>query len=325
MQSDYCEIIDYYPARFKKTYFRAFLTKHPKMIEQKLKMVKKEKQLEPFRKQNLTRTKYYKNNELLKKANFDYNCYITGSDQVWNTSFLRSGERKKTYSYFLDFAPDDKILASYAASFGTTKFPEDLKKDLEKSLKRFDIVSVREKTGLEIVKDAGVSEAFLVPDPTLLLKKEDYEKFVKEEKNEKGYTFLYMLGNHKKDATEVLAYAQEKGLKSVECEEFGIEDWLSEIYHSDLVVTNSFHGTVFSILFEKPFVSLLIEGSGMNDRITTLLEKLELSDRIYKGDSSIIDKEIDWEKVNKNLEKLRESGYEYIDRIVRLEGKSDAD
>ena len=63
----------------------------------------------------------------------------------------------------------------------------------------------------------------------------------------------------------------------------------------------------------------------MNDRITTLLEKLDLSDRIYKGESHIIDKEIDWEKVNKNLEKLRESGYEFIDRIMRLEGQPDAD
>ena len=260
---------------------------------------------------------------MLKKAKFDYDCYISGSDQVWNTSFLKGGERKKTYSYFLDFAPDDKILASYAASFGVTKFPEDLKKDLEKSLKRFDIVSVREKTGLDIVKDAGANEAFLVPDPTLLLKKEDYEKFVKDSKTEKGYTFLYMLGNHKKDAGEVLTYAEEKGLKTVECEGVGIEDWLSEIYHSDLVVTNSFHGTVFSILFEKPFVSLLIEGSGMNDRLTTLLEKLELSDRIYKGETKIIDEEIDWQKVNENLNVLRKSGYEYLERIMDLEEKSD--
>ena len=79
-----------------------------------------------------------------------------------------------------------------------TKYPEDLKKDLEKSLRRFDFISVREKTGLDIVRDTGVNEAFLVPDPTLLLKKEDYTKFVKETKRENDYTFLYMLGNHKK-------------------------------------------------------------------------------------------------------------------------------
>ena len=121
-----------------------------------------------------------------------------------------------------------------------------------------------------------------------------------------------------------MEYAKGKGLDVVECEGIGIEEWLSEIYHADLVVTNSFHGTVFSILFEKPFVSLLIEGSGMNDRLITLLEKLELSDRIYKGDRSIMDEKINWQKVSENLKSLSESGFEYLDRIMNLEEKSDA-
>lgn len=310
------EIIDYYPLKYKKNIISAFMTRHLQAIPRRIKEIGKEKKIEEFRKRNLKRTKYYSSENQLKMKAPVYDCYICGSDQIWNMSFLRYGERKKTYVYFLSFAPADKILASYAASFGTTAYAEDLKKDIINKLQRFDFISVREATGLKIVKDLGFSNACVVPDPTLLLKKEDYKKFIRNSRIKHKYAYAYMLHGKDKDADDVFTYLKNNNISVIPCDNGGVENWLTDIYYSELVVTNSFHGVVFSILFERPFVAVLIKDSGMNDRIITLLDKLGLLDRIFDGNLKIIDKPIDWEMVSEHLSDYRSIGCNYINRIL---------
>lgn len=309
------EIIDYYPSRYKIDFFHALMKIKIGSVLRTIKSIPKAKLFEDFRKKRLNRTKYYSSNKKLCKEEFGYDCYICGSDQIWNESFLRGGERKKTYSYFLNFAPDDKIIASYAASFGTTKYNDNLKEDLKKSLNRFDFLSVRENTGLEILGDVGFNNAVVVPDPALLLEKTDYEKLFENKKVKSKYAFKYILHNYKKGVGEISDKLESDGYDIVECSDKGVEAWLEDIYNSEYVFTNSFHGIVFSILFEKPFTAILIDGSGMNDRIVTLLKSVGLEDRIYCEDNNI-NTEIQWDLVRIKVQDLRKKGYDYLKTIT---------
>ena len=309
------QLIDYYPRKYKKTIPTSFMTKHLKLIPGRLKEISKEKQIEKFREKYLKRTEYFSSRK--KLASLDFDCYICGSDQIWNESFIQYAERGMTYAYFLDFAKNDKILASYAASFGTERYNEMLKPYVKKHLQRLDFVSVRENTGLDILADMGIEDACIVPDPTLLLAKEDYEKLLVKNKNENKYNFIYMLHGRLSDAEQIA-----KSLDTAEniiCDNIGIEEWLTNIYYAEHIVTNSFHGTVFSILFEKPFTVALIKKSGMNDRLITLLSRLGLENRISADNSKAIDEPIDWESVREKLDAFRQKGYNYLAQIINSE------
>ena len=312
------EIIDYYPKRYKKNILYPFRTKRITHIKRRFTEVRKEKKIAIFRTRNLKCSKYFSSNKELKNFKFDYDCVICGSDQIWNESFTRHAEHKRTYTYFLDFVPDDIIKASYAASFGTTKYPEDLISELKSLFARFDFISVREKTGLDILKDAGVYNAQIVPDPTLLLGKADYEKFI-EKINKGKNAFIYMLHDRMADADGLVNYAKNDSYEINVCQEIGINEWLSGIYNSDVVITNSFHGIVFSIILEKQFVAFMVEGSGMNDRIHTLLGKLNLTSRIYNGDTNIIHQPIEWSDVKSSLDDYRKDGYVYLTNLTSKE------
>lgn len=313
------EIIDYYPASYKKNILYAFKTKHINHIHRRIIEVRKEKIIELFRKDNLKRSRYYKSDNELKQLLGEYDCIICGSDQIWNESFYKYGEHGKTAVYFLDFLNNKTIKASYAASFGTTKYNTELLSEIRQYLSDFDYVSVREQTGVEILKEIGI-DACVVADPTLLHDKTLYEKFTKGSINDKC-AFTYMLHGKYKDAQSLVKYARNNGFTISNCGIIGVEEWLSNIHNSGLVITNSFHGVAFSVVFRKPFVAIMINGSGMNDRIVTLLARLGLTDRIYSGDNSIIDKKIDWESVNGRLEKLKNIGYDYLRQIVNTERK----
>lgn len=310
------KIIDYYPTRYKKNVIRAFFTRHIKLIPTRLKDIKKEKQIEKFRINNFDRTKHYSSFCNLEKQTQQFDCYICGSDQIWNMSFLKHGEGKKTYTYFLGFVHDEKIIASYAASFGTEYIPDDLKEDITKLLQRFDFISVRERTGLKIVNELGFYNACIVPDPTILLRRKEYEQFIKHYKKEKNYAFAYILHRREKDAIKIYQYLKKRDIAIVHCNNSGVYEWLTEIYNSKMVITNSFHGIVFSILFEKPFVAILIEGSGMNDRIITLLDEVGLSNRIFNGNIDIINEKINWRNVTEKIDNYRQIGISYIDQIL---------
>lgn len=309
------QLIDYYPRKYKKTFIRAFLTKHLRLIPDRVKEISKEKQIECFRCKHLNRTRYFAAGKKLK--DFDFDCYICGSDQIWNESFLQYGERGMTYSYFLDFAPESKIIASYAASFGAIRYKECLKPYIKKYLSRFDFISVRENTGMDILHDIGIEDYRVVPDPTLLLDRVDYERFLIPNTNGKKYNFVYMLHGKLSDAENVMRSMDEN--ENIVCDNMGIEEWLTNIYYAEHIITNSFHGVVFSIIFEKPFTVLLIDGSGMNDRLFTLLDKLGLTDRISKDKKSAVTTTIDYKGVKEKLEAFRKMGYDYLNEIINYE------
>lgn len=319
------EIINYIPFRVKliQTIIRVKNLKISEFV--------KEKRINRFRKQclNLSRKTYYTNSSLIKKCH-DYGVYICGSDQIWNESFALFAEGRPTLSYYLNFVKTDKTRISYATSFGTNKLSPKVINLVKPELKKFKNISVRENTGKAIIQDMGF-QATLVVDPTLLLEREPYENLIENKRIKEQYQlFSYILHKNQTTANAINDYVFDKYFnKSVDKkynqEPIGIIEWLYNVKNSRFVLTNSFHGAIFAIIFHKSFIVIPVEGSKMNDRITTLLSSVGLENRIIdRFNENEIDKlmkeTIEWEQVDSKVQQLRKSSVEFLQKA--LEGLS---
>ncbi len=241
--------------------------------------------------------------------NHQYDAFIVGSDQVWRPRFSPF-----IPNFFLDFTGTTKVKRiSYAASFGTDSWEGTSQQASQFSLliKRFDAVSVREKSGVKVCKSTFGVDATWVLDPTLLLKAEDYKQLYDSNKCSNNYVAVYVLDNTPKIQNIInsicaglnlepkyLGMPTRNGYPS-------IESWLEGIFESQFVVTDSFHGTVFSILGHKPFVTVVNEGRGAS-RFESLLESLELKNRIVKDDCrKMLESTIDYQHIDSLLKKYR--------------------
>lgn len=312
------EIINYMPTRIN------VLQKILKLYNRDFSFFKKEKQIKKFRNNELVISKKrYGNNKSLFKLDKKYAAIVSGSDQVWNPSFTLTAEGKPTLSYYLNFANKAKRL-SYAASFGTTTLSEDMKKVILPELNKFSAISVREKTARDMLALENINSA-VVLDPTLLLESSDYEVLCQKANiTESNKVFCYALANGECEIENIYKFVQnELDDTTISLSAYGIYDWLKYIQSSQFVVTNSFHGTVFAILFHKPFVSVKIKGSGMNDRLTTLLNDIGLSERFCESveeTTNIINKQIDWEDVDAKLAILRQNSIDFLSGALVNEG-----
>lgn len=248
----------------------------------------------------------------IKKYGID--TLIVGSDQVWRPAY-----NKSINNMFLDFAPSKCKKISYAASFGTNQWEyseeETLKcKDL---LKSFVAVSVREKSGIELAKQyLNYTNVHFVLDPTLLLEKSDYISLCRKFPIKKSfYLCAYILDLSEEKKHIINSIANKKGLKvhffsAHEKLTLSVEEWLCNFRDASFVVTDSFHGTVFSIIFEKDFIVFPNNERG-KDRFVSLLSELGLLDRIYNNINNYEDT-IQWEKVNKRLLSMKQHSLCYL-------------
>lgn len=243
-------------------------------------------------------------------AQYGIDAYVVGSDQVWRPAF-NLGPRLG--NMFLNFADDKVKKFSYAASFGCKEweYNEEQERRCGMLSKRFDAISVREASGVELCKEHFGVDATLVLDPTLLLDKEDYAKVCAEVPKKQKHIFVYSLVVGESVMNVASKVSEAKGLPIVVKEAGGkvkkedtIEDWFAEFRDAEYVVTDSFHGMVFSIIFNKPF-SIVMNPSGGNDRYISLLSQLGLMDRIIKDNQISSLESINWDGVNKKLEVLR--------------------
>lgn len=255
---------------------------------------------------------------------FDY--IITGSDQVWNYQITEADN-----TYLLDFVEPQKRLA-YAASFGVSKLPQALKENYRELLSPYSYITVRENQGAEIVKDLCGKEVSVVLDPTLLLGKCDWQVITESIPVSKRKIVVYTL--FKSDLLINLAkkLSEETGLEiaifnprvrniyddtSVYCS--GPEDFVSIFMNAEYILTNSFHGTAFSINFNKKFLVELPRGEGgqRNSRIETIIELLNLKDRyIDTLDLNKMYADIDWDSVNNILDTEREKSMEHLKKMI---------
>lgn len=213
-------------------------------------------------------------------------AYIVGSDQVWRKSFS-----PYLPNFFLDFTENvDVKRVAYGVSFGRTEMDinQDESRFYSELASRFDAISVREEDGKEICKKQLNSNASLVIDPTLLLDRSDYLGLIDDEERQvksSRYAAVYVLDKNKQEEKDINIFCKENGLTpkyigSPSSKGFQrVESWLSDIANSQYVITDSYHGTIFSIIFGKHFTSICNPSRGAS-RFITLLASLGLESRL---------------------------------------------
>lgn len=283
-------------------------------------------------------TKYQSIDELRNNPP-QVDALIAGSDQIWGSALTNPD----TDAWFLKFGDRNTRRISYAASIGRQIESSDLPL-FKRHLTDFDYVSVREEGARKVCEKCGV-DAQVVLDPTLLLEADDYQRLINEyvepKTSHQPYLFAYILNVlFASDIhwAEFEEYALGKGYKVKPVYSSGyytaypiipghtqleptIPEWLSLIRDASCVVTTSFHGVVFCILFKKPFISLPLpdrRGKG-NDRVATLLKSVGLEDRIFNPKMSVsaqMDAPIDWASAHKKLSKKRLQSQQFLDAAL---------
>jgi hypothetical protein len=268
----------------------------------------------------------------LNKYNFD--AYIVGSDQVWRPKYS-----PHLPYFFLSFLINNDVIKriAYAASFGTEEW-ELNKKETEiakENISKFNSISVREESGIILCKDHLNVKAELVLDPTLLLTKEDYiNQFNLSEDNNDNEMLIYVLDKTKFKTECIKAISKHLKLNTFATTpkyKFGevsakkshimifppVTEWIQGFKSAQFVITDSFHGTVFSIIFNKPFLVIGNESRGLS-RFKSLLKIFNLEDRLISektGLNTIMQlskKEIDFNEVNKTLQMWRKKSFNYL-------------
>lgn len=292
--------------------------------------------VQPFVKKRIVQSPEFRNSESMMryftKQKFD--CYIVGSDQVWRPCYSPC-----ITDFFLKSVPDNSNAKriAYAASFGTDKweFSEDETKECAFYARMFDAVSVREKSGIKLCEEnLGINAVHLL-DPTMLLDKEDYLRLFDNTdiSIRKGNLFCYFLDKNQEldrivSSLKIDGYIPNYAYLSVQSTEenprpyqLSVEEWMRGIYDSELVVTDSFHGCVFSILFNKPFIVVGNNYRGRS-RFDSLLDMFGLQNRMVesyecflKKKESLID-DSDIRAVEKTLDEARVRSAIYLKSAI---------
>lgn len=283
-------------------------------------------------KKNKREKNFKKFNKLIKYSDqndqfFDY--FIVGSDQVWNPNFGHCSERE-----LLTKVENEKKI-SYAASFGVSKLNSEYEDRITKELNKFNHISVREESAKNIIEKLIKNKKIYVNiDPTMLLTAEDWDKISKRPKmlNSKKYILNYFLGTlseqRKKEISRIA--------KDNECEIIDILDEKSPYYecgpdeflylekNAFLICTDSFHSSVFAVIYNKPFIIFDREDKEekMNSRLDTLISKLDLKNRRYNN-KSITEENLkhNYEKAYKLLELERKKSIDFLKKALEINKK----
>ena len=239
-------------------------------------------------------------NDLKLIANDSYDAFIVGSDQVWRKIYMKGVSME---SFFLDFVPSYKLKLSYAASFGVD-YSEFTSEDVLKcgnAFSKLDYVSVRESSAIDLIDNVfkwkSINKVQLVLDPTMLLKVSEYKNLLNLKKkymNKHVYSYIFDRSSEVEKIEKYLSdkysiittsssdvvYSQQINGKDNRL--ISPKEWLETIYNADLVITDSFHCCVFSILFQVPFIIISNSDRG-NSRLNCLLKMFCLKQRFFRS------------------------------------------
>ena len=274
----------------------------------------------------LSELEFHSHKDLIK-AGLTADALVTGSDQVWSS-------KKPSSAYFLEFGPVAALRFSYAASVGS-KACMDAKylSEFKKKTRNFSGISVREKEALEQCFSAGINTAIQVPDPVMLFSPEQWRQQLNLSTTapERRYCLIYTVGHNRISVDSKLAeYCRKKGIqiiavpaqhhtevnaKGVQCVYPTIPEFLSLIDNADFVVTDSFHGTAFSLLLNTPFV--VIPKNSHDARFITLDEYFNISGAYFQGDiDSCLAFNFDFDAINEKINALRSKGWDFLRRTT---------
>lgn len=283
-----------------------------------LKLKGKKDKFRHFEQRNLVFSDKQYSLKEIKNCQNNYRAIIVGSDQVWNHEFLFVIE-----PYFLEFIDNGIRKISYAASFGVNSIPNSYFERYANWLKGFDFLSVREKSGADIIKKIANIDASIVLDPTLLIEAKEWNKLIDSvPKTKEKYILCYTLSaentlaiaiakkiavNKKYKIIKIGNSKEDINIPNVETRwQVGPLEFLTLIRDAEVIVTNSFHGTAFSLNFGKPFYCTLNKANTRIGRILDLLKLAGLEDRIIYSTSEFSEKEINIASGNVNMKELNE-------------------
>lgn len=274
------------------------------------------------------------------KLNRQYDIFVTGSDQIWNPEFWSN---RLLGVFGLLFVARGKRTLSYAASIGSEQATAGKEDVFRAILEKLDYVSVREATAQTCLQPLTDKPVRVVADPTLLLEPSDWVGVAAERQVDTPYMFAYFLEEITKHTVQLHTVAEQLSLPvyciSTEKEQYirpeqdcqicdaGPREFLSYIRNADMIVTNSFHGVVFSVVFQKPFWVVKRyrdnDRACANNRITDFLRMLELKDRLLEDDEipniEQLRRPIDYDRVLKRIENLRADSLAWLKDALKME------
>lgn len=335
------EIINYQPEYLRRKYDYRWVNPESKMSKyaltrfiyrimkflQRQTTLKRKAAFDNFTNNMLGQTKIkYLDYSELKKNPPDADLYIVGSDQIWNVFY----EAGRDDAFFLDFVRKGKK-ASYAASFSYINIDDENKKRIKRLLEDFTAVSVREYQGVDILKEIGIESEWVL-DPVFLLSIEDWKAIMWPFNKKEKYLLVYDFERNRKLKDFALRYAKEHKLKIYSINDTypllyadknfnnaGPVDFLTMIYNCDAFISNSFHGTAFSIIFNKPVFVFNRHRHKVNSRMESLMTLFGLSDCIEPSSDNIkvYCKYFDYNRINFIIEKERKKSYSFIINLCK--------
>lgn len=336
------EVIDYYPSRLQKK--ELLFHVNPKWRKPFYKMVAHlipavisrllgYKMMDDFLKNyvKLTDKTYETADDLSKNVPVE-DIYMNGSDQIWNVD-TAGGTVDEVF--FMNFLSDNAVRTAYAGSFGKDDFNEDDIKKIGKRLEKYRAISVREKSGLSILEKAGIENGKWVLDPTFLLKADEWLKIAKSVRLPEHYVLVYNLNRNPRITELAVKIAGQKNIPIVNFAHSFVfikgaknivyptpNSFITMFANADYVVTDSFHGTAFSINFNRQFIC--IPAPRFNSRLESILELVGLEERLLweQDDFEIINRKIDYSKINSVIECERRKSDKFIQEILRLQSAS---
>lgn len=275
-----------------------------------------------------TTSKEYNNGAELTRESFDYDIYVCGSDQIWNPVCVDFES-----AYYLDFVDNDKKTIAYAPSLGKVSFDDDTLCMISKLIKNIDFISVREQKGAEVLKGLTDRNVEVVCDPVLLLDAKEWEEIAISPNIKKPYILTYFLDNNYGNKNMIDYFKKITGYDVVILNEYirdyfkpykkkfdaSPEEFVGLFKNASLIYTNSFHGTVFATIFNKPFYTSVAKESinkvtNNDSRKTDYLEYIGLKDRMVT-DMPPDKKEIlniNYDLVNLKIQKYKNKSLEYL-------------
>ena len=298
---------------------------------------KRYKKFEEFKLKYFKVSKPYHGYKNLEKSSEDYDAFVLGSDQLWHPMNLEN------HYFTMEFISDNKPKITYATSFGVSEITKNQIEKTKKYLNRIEYISIREEAGKKIIKELTGRDVPVVLDPTFMLNVEEWEEIQPKEKvyTNNKYIFCYFLGDNQEHRDVVTSIKKltgydivtlphideiaksDKNFGDAKLYDVGPSEFINLIKNAEIVCTDSFHCTAFSIMYEKDFITFKrfknSSKASTNSRIVSLLGLLNLSDRLYNGEENIeniLNKEMDYLKVKNELEKLRIKTKSYIDDAI---------
>lgn len=328
------EIIDYRPRFLEKHRFKPEFYKLRDQARRCLR-VPHEKGFEEFRKSYLRRSRKYDTLEELRADPPNYDVYVCGSDQVWSP--IVDGRNQVDLAHFLDFGSSIVKRVSYAASFGARldDIPERYHTEIKHGLTKIDSVGVREKSGVEIVKQLVNKDAVWCLDPVFLLSENALNKICVKERKVNSYAFVYMVPTRLNNSTMLGEFAKKVSIKLIHdhsrwkmllsgfkmAEPVTPLRWLSYVRNAQVVITSSFHGVACSIINKRSFIYIRPVGRGaaLAERVVSLLNRLGLTGRCIVEDCvtaeelvRVWQEKVDWLDVESRLATWRDESKRYL-------------